>query len=434
MQDLLNPAMPFIAVTLAVTAGLVLSWLIRKVVLRLNRHRPELQATSRAARQPLRLALCLIGVRTALGMTAADEEWLPAVDHVLLIALIASLAWFAIAALIIVEAAVLGRYSMDVADNRQARRLRTQMILARRVAVALVVVLAVGSVMLTFPAIQALGAGLLASAGLISIVAGLAVQTSLVNVFAGMQLAFTDAIRVDDVVVVQKEWGRIEEITLTYVVVHIWDDRRLILPSTYFTTTPFENWTRRQSAVMGTVEFDLDWRTPLEEMRAELRSVLAETELWDQRVGILQITDATGGFVRVRILVSAADSAALFDLRCLIREAMVTLLQQDHPEALPQQRWGHAAADAGSTGSIGPNGTDSTAEVDGMGPSRSLPRGKTPSGRERSRLATDPHESQLFTGSIEAVQRSRSFTGPGAEAFEERDKTLSSRNAETLDK
>ncbi|YCK76411.1 mechanosensitive ion channel family protein [Arthrobacter sp. D3-16] len=262
MQDLLNPAMPLIAVTLAVAAGLVLSWLLRKLVLRLNRRRPELQATSRVARQPLRLALCLIGVRTALGLTAAAESWLPAVDHLLLIALVGSLAWLAVAVLLIIEAVVLGRYSVDVADNRRARRLRTQMILARRIGVALVVVLAVGSVMLTFPAIQALGAGLLASAGVISIVAGLAAQTSLVNVFAGMQLAFTDAIRVDDVVVVQKEWGRIEEITLTYVVVHIWDDRRLILPSTYFTTTPFENWTRRQSEVMGTVEFDLDWRAP----------------------------------------------------------------------------------------------------------------------------------------------------------------------------
>jgi small-conductance mechanosensitive channel len=349
MQDLLNPAMPFIAVTLAVAAGLVLSWLLRKLVLRLNRQRPELQATSRVARQPLRLALCLIGVRTALGLTAASEGWLPVVDHLLLITLIGSLAWLGVAVLLIVEAVVLGRYSVDVADNRRARRLRTQMILARRIGAALVVVLAVGSVMLTFPAIQALGAGLLASAGVISIVAGLAAQTSLVNVFAGMQLAFTDAIRVDDVVVVQKEWGRIEEITLTYVVVHIWDDRRLILPSTYFTTTPFENWTRRQSEVMGTVEFDLDWRAPVEDMRAELRGVLAGTELWDQRVGVLQITDATGGFVRVRILVSAADSAALFDLRCLIREAMVTFLQHSHPEALPQQRWTEGVSDGGTS-------------------------------------------------------------------------------------
>jgi small-conductance mechanosensitive channel len=411
MQDLLNPAMPLIAVTLAVAAGLVLSWLLRKLVLRLNRKRPELQATSRVARQPLRLALCLIGVRTALGLTAADESWLPAVDHLLVIALIGSLGWLAVAVLLIIEAVVLGRHSVEVADNRRARRLRTQMILARRIGVALVVVLTAGSVMLTFPAIQALGAGLLASAGVISIVAGLAAQTSLVNVFAGMQLAFTDAIRVDDVVVVQKEWGRIEEITLTYVVVHIWDDRRLILPSTYFTTTPFENWTRRQSEVMGTVEFDLDWRAPVEDMRTELRGVLAGTDLWDQRVGILQITDATGGYVRVRILVSAADSAALFDLRCLIREAMVTFLQQGHPEALPQQRWTEGASDGGASSR------------------RHQPlRGLDASARDSSRGPADPHESQLFTGSVEAVQRSRAFTGPGEEVFEDRDKTLASRN------
>jgi small-conductance mechanosensitive channel len=411
MQDLLDPAVPFIAVTLAVAAGLVLSWLLRRLVLRLNRKRPELQATSRVARQPLRLALCLIGVRAALGLTAASESWHGAVDHLLVIALIGSLGWLAVAVLLIIEAVVLGRHSVEVADNRRARRLRTQMILARRIGVALVVVLTAGSVMLTFPAIQALGAGLLASAGVISIVAGLAAQTSLVNVFAGMQLAFTDAIRVDDVVVVQKEWGRIEEITLTYVVVHIWDDRRLILPSTYFTTTPFENWTRRQSEVMGTVEFDLDWRAPVEDMRTELRGVLAGTDLWDQRVGILQITDATGGYVRVRILVSAADSAALFDLRCLIREAMVTFLQQGHPEALPQQRWTEGASDGGASSR------------------RHQPlRGLDASARDSSRGPADPHESQLFTGSVEAVQRSRAFTGPGEEVFEDRDKTLASRN------
>ena len=411
MQDLLTSALPLVSVALAVAAGLVLSWLLRKLVLRLNRNHPELRATSRVARQPLRLALCLIGARTALRLTSAAEEWYGAVDHILLIALIGSVAWLAVAVLLIIETAVLGRHSVDMADNRRARRLRTQMILARRIAVAAVVVLAVGSVMLTFPAIQALGAGLLASAGVISIVAGLAAQTSLVNVFAGMQLAFTDAIRVDDVVVVQKEWGRIEEITLTYVVVHIWDDRRLILPSTYFTTTPFENWTRRQSEVMGTVELDLDWRAPVEDMRAELRRVLAGTELWDQRVGVLQITDSTGGYVRVRILVSAADSAALFDLRCLVREAMVTFLQQDHPQALPHQRWEQAAPDAGTASRH-----------------KSPQRGQGSPSAAGSRLPADPHESQLFTGSFEAVERSRSFSGPGNEVFEDRDKSLASRN------
>jgi len=411
MQEFLTPAMPFLAMAIAVAAGLVLSWLIRKTVLRLNRRRPELHATSRVARLPLRLALCLIGVRVALALTTDDGGWRSAVDHLLLIALMGSLAWLAVAVLLIVETLVLSRYSVDVADNRRARRLRTQMILARRIAVALVVVLAVGSVMLTFPAIQALGAGLLASAGVISIVAGLAAQTSLVNVFAGMQLAFTDAIRVDDVVVVQKEWGRIEEITLTYVVVHIWDDRRLILPSTYFTTTPFENWTRRQSEVMGTVEFDLDWRAPIEDMRTELRTVLDGTELWDERVGILQITDATNGYVRVRILVSAADSAALFDLRCLIREAMVTFLQQGHPESLPHVRWEPVQPAPAREKSRQP-------AVESGQPEQSV----------HARQPPGPQDSQLFTGSVEAIERSRAFTGPGEEVFEDRDKTLSARN------
>ena len=277
--------MPFLAMALAVVAGLVLSWLVRQVVLRLNRSKPELRETSRVARLPLRLSLCLIAVRIALATSRGDLEWRRGLDHLLLIALIGSLAWLAIAMLLIIEAMVLTRYRVDVADNRRARRLRTQVILARRIGVALIAVVALGSMMLTFPAIQALGAGLLASAGVISIVAGLAAQTSLVNVFAGIQLAFTDAIRVDDVVVVQKEWGRIEEITLTYVVVHIWDDRRLILPSTYFTTTPFENWTRRQSEVMGTVEFDLDWRAPVEAMRGELKKVLADTAAVGQAGG-----------------------------------------------------------------------------------------------------------------------------------------------------
>ncbi|CAI3793611.1 mechanosensitive ion channel family protein [Pseudarthrobacter sp. MM222] len=417
MQEFLTPAIPFLAMALAVIAGLLLSWLVRRVVLRLNRGKPELRETSRVARLPLRFVLCLIGVRIALAMTTEDVEWRRNVDHLLVIAMIASVAWLAIALLLIIELMVLTRYRVDVADNRRARRLRTQVILARRIGVALIAVVALGSMMLTFPAIQALGAGLLASAGVISIVAGLAAQTSLINVFAGIQLAFTDAIRVDDVVVVQKEWGRIEEITLTYVVVHIWDDRRLILPSTYFTTTPFENWTRRQSEVMGTVEFDLDWRAPVEAMRAELKKVLAGTELWDERVGILQITDATSGFVRVRILVSAADSASLFDLRCLIREELVLFLQQDHPTALPHVRLESLPSPAAQ-------GTPGTFEA----PAGSRRPGKLSAADEPSRHPADPRDSQLFTGSIEAVQRSRAFSGPGGDVFEDRDKTIVAQN------
>ncbi|MFF2317613.1 mechanosensitive ion channel family protein [Arthrobacter sp. NPDC058097] len=396
--------MPFLAMSVAVAAGLVLSWLLRHVVLRLNRRLTGLRDSSRRARVPLRLTLCLFGVRIALALSTEDAPWRRSVDQVLLIALIAAVAWLAVAVLLIIESLMLAHYSVDVADNRRARRLRTQVILARRVGVALVVILALGVALLTFPDVRALGAGILASAGLLSIVAGLAVQSSLVNVFAGVQLAFTDAIRVDDVVVVNKEWGRIEEITLTYVVLHIWDDRRLILPSTYFTTTPFENWTRRRSEVMGTVELDLDWRAPVEAMRAELKTLLAGTDLWDERVGVLQVTDATNGFVRVRILVSAADSASLFDLRCLIREELVRFLQQEHPQALPHLRW------------------ETVGSVPGQASPQRPPRQQLDA---HPRQPSDPHDSQLFTGSVEALQRSRAFTGPGEEAFEDREKTLS---------
>ena len=163
-------------------------------------------------------------------------------------------------------------------------------------------------------------------------------QSTLANVFAGIQLAFSDAIRVDDVVIAEKEWGRIEEITLTYVVVHIWDDRRMVLPSTYFTSTPFENWTRSSSELLGSIEIDLDWRVSPVAMRAELERILARTEIWDGRASVLQVTDAVGGFVRVRILVTAVDAPTLFDLRCFVREQMVEWLQTQDPAAIPRTR------------------------------------------------------------------------------------------------
>jgi hypothetical protein len=307
---------------------------------------------------------------------------------------VAAIAWLAAVVLLIIEAALLAKYTTDTKDNRRMRRLKTQVTLARRVGIAVIITLAVASVLLTIPEVRALGAGILASAGLISIVAGLAVQSSLTNVFAGMQLAFTDAVRVDDVVVVEKLWGTIEEITMTYVVVRVWDDRRLILPSTYFTTTPFENWTRRQSAILGTVELDVDWRVPVDELRTCLKETLDGTELWDGRTGVLQVTDAVGGVVRLRILLSAADSGELFDLRCLVRETMVTFLQTEHAYGLPRQRWEAVPAREKRDG---------------------VPR---PAGRRTA----DAGDSALFTGSLEAVERHRQFAGPGEDAYQERER------------
>ncbi|MDM7991474.1 mechanosensitive ion channel domain-containing protein [Arthrobacter sp. zg-Y877] len=398
MEDLLSLAVsfkPLFAVLVAVGVALILARILREVVHRAFRKTPGIREISVKARNPLRLGLSLIGVRIALGATAAGTSWLPAVDYVLVLGLIGAVAWLAVVVLLVIEAMILTRYSTDTRDNRRYRRLKTQVILGRRVGIAILISLAVACVLLTIPEVRALGAGILASAGVLSIVAGLAVQGTLTNVFAGMQLAFTDAIRVDDVVVVEGEWGTIEEITMTYVVLHIWDDRRLILPSTYFTTTPFQNWTRRRSDILGTVELDLDWRVPVGELRTLLREILADTDLWDQRTSVLQVTDAVKGLVRIRILVSAVDSGTLFDLRCLIRETMVTHLQEHHPEALPRQRWEEVRP-----------------------PARAAQRVPRSAPVPRSE---DTSDSQLFTGSIDAVERRVSFSGPGEEVFAERE-------------
>lgn len=290
------------------------------------------------ARFPFRLLLGVIAVWSAVAITFPAEPWSPAVSHGFLIATIVALAWFVAALVSFALGATAAGYRIDVSDNLVARRRRTQLTIVQRLATAVIVILAIGAILLTFPGVQAVGASVLASAGVVSIVAGLAAQSTLANVFAGIQLAFSDAIRVDDVVIADGEWGRIEEITLTYVVLHIWDDRRMVLPSTYFTTTPFQNWTRHSSELLGSVEFDLGWRVSPAEMRAELERVLARTTLWDGRTSVLQVTDAVGGLVRVRILVTAKDAPTLFDLRCFVREQLVEWVHTKDAAALPVTR------------------------------------------------------------------------------------------------
>lgn len=399
--DAIDPLKPLIAVAAAVAAALIAARIVRGSVTRIFRKVPRIREVTALGRNPLRLVLALIGTRIALGTTARSEAWFGAVDYVLVIGLIAAIGWLAVVGLLIVEAVVLTKYDTDTKDNRRLRRLKTQIILGRRVAVALVVTVAVACVLLTIDEVRALGAGLLASAGLLSIVAGLAVQSTLGNVFAGLQLAFTDAIRVDDVVVVEGQWGKIEEITMTYVVVHIWDDRRMILPSTYFTSTPFENWTRKHSDILGTVELDLDWEAPVAELRVELKRILADTDLWDGRTSVLQVTDAIQGLIRIRVLVSAPDSGTLFDLRCLVRESMVSFLQENHPAALPRQRIEQLRA-----------------------PLVETPRRRTEVPHLHGGDPEDTRTSQLFTGSIDAVERNRSFAGPGADVWEDRDERV----------
>lgn len=323
-----------IALAIAVAITVVVS-----LVTRLAARRQSWPAgLIRRARNPFRTLVVTIAAWIAITVSFPDRDWMPALDQIFTILVILAAAWLLAALVTFATDVTLGRYRIDVPDNRVARRIRTQALIVRRLSIALIVVVAIGSVLLTFPAVQAFGASVLASAGIASIIAGLAAQSVLANIFAGLQIAFSDWLRVDDVVVVEGEWGRVGEITLSYVVIDLWDDRRLVLPCTYFTTTPFQNWTRRGSELLGSVELDLDWRVSPGRMRAHLEKVLAETELYDGRASVLQVTEATGGLVRVRILVTAKDAPTLFDLRCIVREAMVSWVQSTMPSALPVQR------------------------------------------------------------------------------------------------
>jgi small-conductance mechanosensitive channel len=339
--------MPWIQLLISVAAAVVLTFVVSAVVglvVGLVAKKKEWAAAlvermRRPFRWTLLVVLLTIALRTSLpallGSAYAGDD---VVAQLFRVAVIVVVAWFVGALALFFEDLGLARYRIDTADNRIARRVRTQVLILRRLTMVVVVVIAAGAILLGFPGVEAVGASVLASAGLVSVVAGLAAQSTLANVFAGIQLAFSDAIRIDDVVVVEGQWGLIEEITLSYVVVHIWDDRRLVLPSTYFTTTPFENWTRRNSELLGAVELDLDWRVDPGAMRDELDRILERTDLWDRRTKVLQVTDATGGWVRVRVLVTAKDAGTLFDLRCLVREDLVSWLHRVSPQAVPRTR------------------------------------------------------------------------------------------------
>ena len=327
-----------IAVIIALIVVVAIIGIVSVAVRAASGRYPGLHDALGSVRRRARVMLAIVGVWIAVSQTLPAPEWRPAIDHGFRILAIAAGAWLLAAAIGLLIDRALARYPIDVPDNRVARRVRTQMMVIRRLGLAVIVLLAVGSILLTFPSVQAVGASLLASAGVAVVVAGLAAQSTLASVFAGMQLAFSDAIRVDDVVVANSEWGRIEEITLTYVVLRTWDERHVVLPSTYFTSTPFENWTRKGSALTGAILFDLDWRVNTGNLRDQLDVVLGETELFDGRVANVQVTDATGGYVSVRVLVSASDAGRLWDLRCLVREKLVDWLQRTSPAGLPRNR------------------------------------------------------------------------------------------------
>ena len=382
-----------LVVAAAAAGAAVLVELVHWLVVRFGRRNAIAADLARTAHRPFLATVTLFAVQQAIRGGAGDFPLRGALLHLLVILCITAVAWLVAALVLVLEDAALARWRTDVPDNLKHRRFKTQVVILRRVTVAAIVVLTLGVVLMTFPDIRTLGASVLASAGLVSVVAALAAQSTLGNLFAGLQLAFNNAVRVDDVVVVEGEWGRIEELTLTYVAVQIWDDRRLVLPTSYFTTKPFQNWTRTGSAVLGTAEFDVDWSTEVEPLRAELRAVCEGSEMWDGRVCVLQVTDAVGGMIRLRALVSASDAAALWDLRCLVRERLVTYVWERQRESLPRFRAEMAGSGAPATGG-----------------------GAGRSGPEAGGAANEPRlpgrDDRVFSGGDDGEARGAVFAGP----------------------
>ncbi len=254
---------------------------------------------------------------------------------------VVALGWFAIGCIYVLQAVMLRRYDLTAENNFQARRIHTQFQLFRRMLITFVVVIDIGALLWTFndPRIWHYGSGLLASAGIASLILATAAKSTASNLFAGLQIAFTEPIRIDDVVVVQGEWGRIEEINSAYVIVKIWDLRRLVVPLNYFIENSFQNWTRHSSDIIGTAFLYVDYSIPVEDLRKQLEAIVHPSPLWDEKVCGLQVTNLTDRSMELRCLVSSRNSSDNFDLRCLVREKMTEWIQQNYPDAFPTTRF-----------------------------------------------------------------------------------------------
>ncbi|MCP5197183.1 MAG: mechanosensitive ion channel [Gammaproteobacteria bacterium] len=296
-------------------------------------------ALIRHLRQPIGLLVPVIAAQLLLPTLELSERLTDRMHHALILINIAAIGWLLVRLTSVAEDIMHQHYLVNIKDSLGARRVRTQFQMVRRIVVIVVQILALSVMMMTFPKIRELGAGLLASAGVAGIVIGVAARPFLENLIAGIQIGLTQPIRIEDVVIVEGEWGRIAEINATHVVVHIWDDRRLIVPLNYFNTKPFQNWTWANADLLGTAFFYVDYTFPVESGRQELKRILDESDLWDGRAWGLQVTDTTDRTVTLRALMSAPDASKAWDLRCLVRERFVAFLQTHYPQCLPRTRF-----------------------------------------------------------------------------------------------
>jgi small-conductance mechanosensitive channel len=320
--------------------GWVLNWLFFAALGRYTRRESAglAQSVERHLRRPASWFLPVLAVSFTLPLTLLRAQELEVARRLVETALLTTFAWCLVKALDVVQDLVQRHYRITDADNLRVRKLLTQLQFVKKLAVSLIIFIAVALVLMSFATVRKIGTGLLTSAGIASVIVGFAAQRSISNLLAGFQIAFTQPLRLDDVLVVEGEWGRVEEITFTYVVLRIWDERRLVLPLNYFIEKPFQNWTRSSAQLLGTVFLYTDYTIPVEAVRRELQRVVAAHPLWDRRVCVLQVTDSKERTLELRCLVSAANSSQAFDLRCDVREQMVRFIQEHYPESLPKTR------------------------------------------------------------------------------------------------
>ncbi|MGJ5750873.1 mechanosensitive ion channel-like protein [Streptomyces puniciscabiei] len=333
-----NLVRPVIVIGGSVLLTLAIGWatdlLLRKADER--DHDSPLWQLLRRGRVPYQLVLCTALLRGSYDQAKLLERHQAGIGRTLTLVLIGSAAWLMIRIAAAVVETTYSRYARAHRDPARVRRVRTQVELIMRVVSAIVIVVAIASMLLTFPAMRAAGASLLASAGIIAAIAGVAAQSTLSNMFAGLQIAFGDMVRIGDTVVVDGEWGTVEEITLTFLTVRTWDERRITMPVSYFTSKPFENWSRGTPQMTGTVFWHLDHSAPIEAMREKLRDLLRECPAWDGRAYGLVVTDTTPNTIQARALVTAKDADDIWTVRVTVREQMIAWLAREHPYALPR--------------------------------------------------------------------------------------------------
>ncbi|WP_405936339.1 mechanosensitive ion channel family protein [Streptomyces sp. NBC_00726] len=349
MESVLRPLIVLggsVVITLA--AGWLFDFLLRRADARHNE--TPLWGLLRRCGIPFQLVMCAALLRGTYARTGLGpvQDHRVGIGRLLTLVLIGASAWLVVRIAIAVVDSVYARYAAaHDRDPARVRRVRTQVTLIQRVVIAVATTLAVAAMLLTFPEMRAVGTSMLASAGVLGIVAGVAAQSTLGNLFAGLQIAFGDMVRIGDTVVVDGEWGTIEEITLTFLAVRTWDERRITMPVSYFTGKPFENWSRGGAQMTGSVFFHLDHSAPIEAMRDKLRDILGECAAWDGRNWSLAVTDTTPTTIQVRAVVTAKDAADIWTARCAVREQLIGWLRDHHPYALPRIATGPAALPPG---------------------------------------------------------------------------------------